>query len=114
MQKVLLRQKDELEAALTRARGQDFLNVKTDVVAPGTIVRVTDLQSGQAESFTILGAWDSDPDKGVISYLTPVAQALINHKVGDEVEAEMHGAKRRQRIETIDVWRTEPAAQPAA
>ncbi|HWY31126.1 MAG TPA: GreA/GreB family elongation factor [Candidatus Acidoferrum sp.] len=114
MQKVLLRQKDELEAALTRARGQDFLNVKTDVVAPGTIVRVTDLQSGLSESFTILGAWDSDPDKGVISYLTPVAQALINHKVGDEVETEMNGAKRRQRIETIDVWKTEPAAQPAA
>lgn len=109
MQKVLLRQKDELEAALTRARGQDFLNIKTDVVAPGTIVRVTDLQSGQAESFTILGAWDSDPDKGVISYLTPVAQALINHKVGDEVEAEMHGTKRRQRIEKIEAWKTEAA-----
>ena len=111
MQKVLLRQKDELEAALTRARGQDFLNVKTDVVAPGTIVTVTDLQSGQPETFTILGAWDSDPDKGVISYLTPVAQALINHKIGDEVEAELEGSKRRQRIEKIAVWKTEvPAA----
>jgi transcription elongation GreA/GreB family factor len=114
MQKVLLRQKDELEAALTRARGQDFLNVKTDVVAPGTIVQVTDLQSGQPETFTILGAWDSDPDKGVISYLTPVAQALINHKVGDEVEAELEGAKRRQRIEKIDVWKTEAAAEAPA
>jgi transcription elongation GreA/GreB family factor len=114
MQKVLLRQKDELEAALTRARGQDFLNVKTDVVAPGTIVHVTDLQSGQPEIFTILGAWDSDPDKGVISYLTPVAQALINHKIGDEVEAELEGAKRRQRIEKIEVWRTEAAVVPAA
>jgi transcription elongation GreA/GreB family factor len=114
MQKVLLRQKDELEAALTRARGQDFLNVKTDVVAPGTIVHVTDLQSGQPEVFTILGAWDSDPDKGVISYLTPVAQALINHKIGDEVEAELEGAKRRQRIEKIEVWRTEAAVVPAA
>ena len=114
MQKVLLRQKDELEAALTRARGQDFLNVKTDVVAPGTIVQVTDLQSGLPETFTILGAWDSDPDKGVISYLTPVAQALINHKVGDEVEAELEGAKRRQRIEKIDVWKTEASAEAPA
>jgi transcription elongation GreA/GreB family factor len=113
MQKVLLRQKDELEAALTRARGQDFLNVKTDVVAPGTIVTVTDLQSGQPEKFTILGAWDSDPDKGVISYLTPVAQALINHKIGDEVEAELEGAKHRQRIEKIEVWKTEAAVVAA-
>src|SRR5271154_336023 len=114
MQKVLLRQKDELEAALTRAHGQDFLNVKTDVVNIGTIVQATNLETNQSESFTILGAWDSDPDKGVISYLTPVAQALINHKIGDEVETEMNGAKRRQRIETIDVWKTEAAAQPAA
>jgi transcription elongation GreA/GreB family factor len=113
MQKVLLRQKDELEAALTRARGQDFLNVKTDVVSPGTIVHVTDLQSGQPETFTILGAWDSDPDKGIISYLTPVAQALINHKIGDEVEAELEGLKRRQRIEKIEAWKTEAPAAAA-
>ncbi len=112
-QKVLLRQKDELEAALTRARGQDFLNVKTDVVGPGTVVGVTDPQSGQIETFTILGAWDSDPDKGVISYLTPVAQALLNHKIGDEVDVELHGAKRRQRIEKIEVWRTEAPAPVA-
>ncbi|HTB83600.1 MAG TPA: GreA/GreB family elongation factor [Candidatus Sulfotelmatobacter sp.] len=112
MQKVLLRQKDELEAALTRARGQDFLNVKTDVVAAGTVVVITNLQSGQQETFTILGAWDSDPDRGVISYLTPVAQALINHKVGDEVEAELQGGKSRQRIESIVAWKTE--ATPTA
>jgi transcription elongation GreA/GreB family factor len=112
MQKVLLRQKDELEAALNRARGQDFINVKTDVVAAGTVVKITNLQSGQQETFTILGAWDSDPDKGVISYLTPVAQALINHKVGDEVEAELQGGKSRQRIESISAWKTE--ASPAA
>lgn len=110
MQKVLLRQKDELEAALNRARGQNFANVKNEVVAPGTIVTVTDAVSGQTEKFTILGAWDSDPDHGVISYLTPVAMALVNHKVGDEVEIEMHGQKRRQRIEKIETWKTEAAA----
>jgi transcription elongation GreA/GreB family factor len=114
MQKILMRQKDDLEIALNRARGQDFLNVKTDIVAPGTIVQVTDLQTQQAERFTILGAWDSDPDQGVISYLTPVALALLNHKVGDEVEVEMHGAKHRQRIDRIEAWKTEaPVMQQA-
>jgi len=112
MQKVLMHQKAELEVALGRARGQDFSNAKTDVVAPGTIVHVTDLQSNNSETFTVLGAWDSDPDKGIISYLTPVAQALLNHKVGDEIEAELHGNKRRQRIDKIEVWRTEAPAAP--
>jgi transcription elongation GreA/GreB family factor len=113
MQKVLLRQKDELEAALTRARGQDFANAKTDVVGPGVIVQVTDLTTNAVETFTILGAWDSDPDKGVISYLTPVAMALVNRKVGDEVEFELHGSKRRHRIEKIDAWKTEAATASA-
>ena len=40
--------------------------------------------------------------KGVISYLSPVAQSLLNNKVGDEVEFELHGAKRRHRIERIE------------
>jgi transcription elongation GreA/GreB family factor len=110
MQKILMRQKEDLEAALTRARGNDFTNAKTDVVGPGTIVQATDLQSNQTETFTILGAWDSDPDKGIISYLTPVAMALLNRKVGDEVEFELHGSKRRQRIEKIEAWKTEIAA----
>ena len=112
MQKMIMHRKGELESQLMRARGQDFSNAKTDVVGPGTIVQVTDLQSNQTETFTILGAWDSDPDKGVISYLTPVAMALLNHKVGDEIEAELHGNKNRQRIEKIDAWKTEAA--PAA
>ena len=110
MQKILMRQKEDVEAALNRARGADLANASTEVVGPGTIVQVTDVQSKHVETFTILGAWDSDPDKGVISYLTPVAMALVNHKVGDEVEIEMSGAKRRQHIDKISAWRTEAPA----
>ena len=110
MQKMLMRRKDELETQLTRARGTDFANARTDVVSIGTIVQATDLGANQPETFTILGAWDSDPDKGVISYLTPVAQSLLNNKVGDEVEFELHGAKRRHRIERIEAFRAAATA----
>jgi transcription elongation GreA/GreB family factor len=114
MQKILMRQKEDLEAALNRARGQDFANASTAVAGPGTVVLATDLATNQSETFTILGAWDSDPDQGIISYLTPVAMALVNRKVGDEVEFELHGSKRRHRIEKIEAWKTEvPASQPA-
>jgi transcription elongation factor GreA len=100
-QKIIMRQKEELEAQMMRARGMDFSNAKTDAVNIGTIVQATDLETNQSESFTILGAWDSDPDQGIISYLTPIGQALLNRKVGDEVEFELHGTKRRHRIESI-------------
>jgi transcription elongation GreA/GreB family factor len=110
MQKMLMRHKDELETQLTRARGTDFSNARTDIVSIGTIVQATDLGANQPETFTILGAWDSDPDKGVISYLSPVAQSLLNNKVGDEVEFELHGAKRRHRIERIEAFRVATTA----
>jgi len=101
MQKVLMRRKDELETQLSRARGTDYSNAKTDAVNIGTEVQVTDLNTNRIDTYTILGAWDSDPDKGIISYLTPIGQALLNRKPGDEVEFELHGAKHRQRVEKI-------------
>jgi transcription elongation GreA/GreB family factor len=115
MQKVLMRQKQELEAQLMRARGTDFSNTTTDAVAIGSVVLATDLGTNQPETFTILGAWDSDPDKGIISYLSPVGAALLNHKPGEEVEFEFHGAKHRHRIEKIEAWKSEtPVAPPVA
>jgi transcription elongation GreA/GreB family factor len=105
MQKILMRRKEELETELNRARGTDFSNAHADVAGIGTIVRAADLDTNEPESFTILGAWDSEPEKGVISYLSPVAQALLNRKIGDEVEFEIHGAKHRHRIEKIEPWK---------
>src|SRR4051812_35420660 len=91
MQKVLMRRKSELEQQLVRARGMDFTNAKTDQVNLGTRVHVTELLNNHHETFTILGAWDGDPEKGLISYLTPVGQALLNRKPGDEVDLDLNG-----------------------
>jgi transcription elongation GreA/GreB family factor len=105
MQKILMRRKAELEAQIVRAQGSDFANPRTDVVSIGDIVAVTDLEHQHAENFTILGAWDSDPDKGVISYLTAVGQALLNTKPGQEVEVPVEGGKRRYRVESISAFK---------
>jgi len=116
MQKILMRRKSELESQLVRARGNDFANPRTDVASIGTIVAVTDLDQQQAESFTVFGAWDSDPDKGIISYLTPVGQSLLNHKPGEEVEVPVEGGKKRYRIDAITPYKAptpEPPAPPA-
>jgi transcription elongation GreA/GreB family factor len=106
MQKLLMRRKGELETQLVRARGTDFADAKTDSVSIGTVVQVTDLVANNPEQFTVLGAWDSDPEKGVISYLTPVAQSLLNRKAGEEVQFEMSGAPKRYRIESIAAFKT--------
>lgn len=106
MQKILMRRKAELEAQLIRARGTDFASAKTDAVSIGTYVNVTDTVTQQKERYAILGAWDSVPEKNVISYLTPVAQALLNKKPGDTVEFELEGQKKSMRIESIEAYKT--------
>jgi len=85
MQAVLMRRKSELEAALHRARGTSFENPDTTQVSIGTVVTVREKTSGKEETYTILGAWDSDPDQGIISYQTAIGQALLGHRVGETV-----------------------------
>src|SRR5687767_4874018 len=113
MQKILMRRKSELEGQLVRARGTDFSTARTDVVSIGTRVRVINLDSGQPEDFTILGAWDSDPEKHIISYLAPVAQKLLNKKAGEEIELEAEHGTRRYRIEAIEAAQTGQTAPVA-
>jgi transcription elongation GreA/GreB family factor len=107
MQTVLMRRKAELESMLTSAQGTDFKGVSTAEVNIGTRVRFADEESGETGVYTILGAWDSDPAAGIISYLTPVAQALHRHAVGDVVELPLDtGLKRRVRITAIEPYAT--------
>jgi len=106
MQKLLMLRKADLETQLVRARGTDFAAPRTDVASIGTVVQATDLATNQPEHFTILGAWDSDPEKDIVSYLSPVAQSLLGHKVGDEVEVEVHDVRHHHRIDSIQAYKT--------
>ncbi len=112
MHRLLMLKKAELESQLVRARGTDFSDAKSDQASIGTRVQVTDPANQHTESFTILGAWDSDPTNGIISYLSPVAQGLLNHRPGEEVEFELEGTRRRYRIDRVEP--IDPAQAPAA
>ena len=85
MQSVLMRRKTELEQMLHNARGTSFENVDTSRVSIGTIVTLRDVETGQEETYTILGAWDGDPDHNIISYQTAIGQALLGHKAGETI-----------------------------
>ncbi len=85
MQAVLVRRRSELEQALQNARGTAFENPDTSRVSIGTIVTVRDKTSKKQETYTILGAWDGDPDRHIISYQTAIGQALLGHKAGEVV-----------------------------
>lgn len=100
-QKILNRRKHELELQQARARGTDFANVGTHAVNPGTSVKFTDLATDHAETLHILGAWDGNDERNVISYLSPVGQALIGKTMGAEVTIGEGAHQRRIRVESI-------------
>jgi transcription elongation GreA/GreB family factor len=85
MQSVLMRRKAELEQMLHDARGTSFENPDTSRVSIGTIVRVRKDATNEEETYTILGAWDGDPDRHIISYQTAIGQALLGHEIGENI-----------------------------
>jgi transcription elongation GreA/GreB family factor len=95
MQSVLMRRKAELEQMLENARGTSFENVDTSRVSIGTIVTLRAMETDKGETYTILGAWDGDPERHIISYQTAIGQALLGHKTGDAVSLNAeHGASQ--------------------
>src|SRR5881396_230995 len=85
MQSVLMRRKAELEQMLHNARGTSFENPDTSRVSIGTIVTLRDVETDKEETYTVLGAWDGDPDRNIISYQTAIAQTLLGHKLGEVI-----------------------------
>ncbi|MCB1225147.1 MAG: GreA/GreB family elongation factor [Verrucomicrobiales bacterium] len=102
-QAVLQRQQGELERDLNRAQGTDFAGVSTETVGIGTIVEVADAGSDEVETFTILGAWDGDVEKNIISYLSETAKALIGQPAGAEVTlpSDSEHGTRQAKIQSI-------------
>lgn len=111
MHRLLMQRKAELEHDLGRAQGTDFQGVSTDAAGMGTTVEVTELGTAQTHVFHILGAWDLDADRHIISYLSPIAQALIGRRVGGETTFELDGHKAGYRIERIVRCEAAPPGQ---
>jgi len=55
----------------------------------GKAVTILNLDTGEKDRYVILGEGETDPDRGIISYLSPLAQALMKHQVGDVVEVNL-------------------------
>lgn len=51
----------------------------------GATVTILDLEMDEEETFTIVGSVEADPDNGKLSNVSPLAQAMLECKVGDTV-----------------------------
>jgi len=103
-QKLLLARQSELQGDIIRAKPTDFTDAPTDSVGIGSVVSLIDQANGEAQQYVVLGAWDSDPDNDVLSYLTPLGQKLLTKKIGEIVETQVEGNVQSWKIEGLSRW----------
>ena len=76
----------EIEHALANAQVIDVKEIpETGRVVFGATVDLYDLNNDKSITYKIVGNLESDPEAGLISIHTPIAQGLIGKNVGDEV-----------------------------
>jgi transcription elongation factor GreA len=89
----------EIEAVLRNAVIVEKTN--SEVVTVGSTVTVQE-ESFDPETYYVVGAREADPRNGKISNESPIGRALMDHKVGDVVEAETPGGKLKIKILKVE------------
>ena len=83
-QRALMQKQTLMQADLEAVKPGDFADATTDEVMPGVTV-VCDTKAGE-KTWTILGEWDNDLERGILSSKTRVAQNLMGKRPGDDFE----------------------------
>ncbi len=109
-QTVLMAQKTALERDLGRVRITDFKEASIEQVSVGTIVEVRSTSTGNVTRYTVLGAWDGDPDKHIVSYKTPLGMALLGKHAGDTVKVKTGASEEEYVIVSIARFADAPVA----
>jgi len=104
-QSAAIREVSEIERRLAYLRRMESL---LEVVQePNSTERVVfglevQIEEGGAErTYRIVGADESDPDRGLLSWASPVARSLVGKRVGDLAVAALPRGERRMRIVEI-------------
>jgi transcription elongation factor GreA len=87
-----------LAGKLAHAQIMDNTKLPKDQVAFGCTIVVKDLDFGDKEEFTLVGAGEEDYDNGKINIASPLAQGFVGKKVGDKTEVEVPAGVNRFQI----------------
>ena len=94
---------NELTRTLTEAKIIDVSRLSNEVVQILSKVEMTNLTTKAKMTYTIVSESEANLREGKISIKTPIAQGLLNHKVGDEVEVKIPRGVIRLRIDSISI-----------
>jgi transcription elongation factor GreA len=84
-QEQLQQEVGRLQKELDNSRIFEADKIDTATISFGTVVTLQITGGKKKETYTILGPWESDPDKKILSYLAPFAEALLGKTVNESV-----------------------------
>jgi transcription elongation factor GreA len=92
-----------MKRQLAEAKIVDTSRLSTDAVQIMSKVEMTNMATKAKMTYTIVSESEANLREGKISITTPIAQGLLNHKVGDEVEVTIPRGTIKLRIDKITV-----------
>ncbi len=92
----------ELSDMMTRTQLIDPSSYSHERVRFGSTVTLEDLDEGVEITYTIVGSTESNPDKGLISYHSPLAKQLLGKAEGDEVSVNLPGGVKEYEIISVE------------
>ena len=92
-----------MKTTLAEAKIIDTSRLSSDSVQILSKVEMTNLANKARMTYTIVSESEANLREGKIAITTPIAQGLLNHKVGDEVEIKIPRGTIKLRIDKITV-----------
>jgi transcription elongation factor GreA len=93
----------ELKITISQAKIVDVSRLSTDEVQIMSKVKLTNLGTNKTVSYTIVSESEANLKENKISIHTPIAQGILNKKVGDEVEIQVPRGILKLRIDDITI-----------
>ena len=75
----------DYESALSRAEVIDPTKLSGTRVLFGAIVKLANPDTNEEVTYTIVGPYETDVKRGLISVTAPLARAMVGKEIGDEV-----------------------------
>ena len=94
----------ELEDVVSRAEIINAAQITGETITFGTSVVVADEDNDEESEYAIVGPYEADLSKGLISTSSPIAKALIGKRVGDSAEVTTPGGVKSYEILSIKVF----------
>jgi transcription elongation factor GreA len=92
----------ELSDYITKLQVIDPSILPHNRVSFGSSVTLLDLDEEKEVKYTIVGGYESDPDRGLISYHSPLSRVLLGKEEGDDFVAKLPGGDKEFEIIKIE------------